>query len=199
SFRNTLGNIPFNRSVPAPGTGVSNVRQHLNTETAFLDAEAVYGPSDSRLDWLRSGTLDGNPDNNAAALLLPNNYLPRATARGNASTAPTMAVDGRLLSNPGRAVVAGDVRANEQAGLTSVQTLFAREHNRIVAALPSNLSQQDKFQLARAVVIAEIQHITYNEFLPAMGVSRPSYQGYDSNLDPSTAHEWASVGYRAHS
>lgn len=199
SFRNTLGKIPFNRSVAAPGTGVSNVRQQLNTETSFLDGEAVYGAQDSRLDWLRSGSLDGNPDNNAAALLMPNNYLPRATARGNASTAPTMAVDGRLLSNPGKATIAGDVRANEQGGLTAVQTLFAREHNRIVSQLPSNISQQDKFQLARAVVIAEIQYITYNEFLPAMGVSLPSYQGYDDFLDPSVAHEWASVGYRAHS
>src|SRR6266545_3917613 len=124
SFRNTLGVIPFNRSVAAPGTGVNNARQHLNTETSFLDAEAVYGPSDTRLDWLRTGTVDGNPDNNSATLLLPNSYLPRANARGNAAAAPTMAVDGRLLSNPGRATVAGDVRTNEQALLTAVQTLF---------------------------------------------------------------------------
>jgi hypothetical protein len=199
SFRNTLGTIPFNRSVAAPGTGVSNARQQLNTENSFLDAEAVYGTTDARLDWLRSGSVDGNPDNNSASLLLPNNYLPRADQRGNASAAPTMAVDGRLLSTPGKAVIAGDVRANEQALLTSVQTLFAREHNRIVAALPNSVSQQDKFQLARAVVIAEIQYITYNEFLPAMGVSLPSYQGYDPGLDPSTAHEFATVGYRAHS
>ncbi|MGH3995762.1 MAG: peroxidase family protein, partial [Pseudonocardiaceae bacterium] len=56
-----------------------------------------------------------------------------------------------------------------------------------------------KYQLARAVVIAEIQHITYNEFLPAMGVNLPSYQGYDDFLDPANAHEFASTGYRAHS
>jgi hypothetical protein len=199
AFRNTLGVVPFNRSVAAPGTGVNNARQHLNTENSFLDAEAVYGTSDARLDWLRSGSLDGNPDNNAATLLTSNNYLPRADVRGNAAAAPTMAVDGRLLSTPSRAVVAGDVRANEQALLTAVQTLFVREHNRIVAALPSSLSQQDRFQLARAVVIAEIQYITYNEFLPAMGVSLPAYRGYDPGLDPSTAHEFATVGYRAHS
>ncbi|MEV4316159.1 peroxidase family protein [Actinocrispum sp. NPDC049592] len=199
SFRNTLGVVPFNRSVPAPGTGVNNARQHLNTENSFLDAEAVYGTSDARLDWLRSGSLDGNPDNNSGSLLLPNNYLPRATQRGNPSAAPVMAVDGRLLATPGKAVVAGDVRANEQALLTSVQTLFAREHNRIVAALPSSVSQQDKFQIARAVVIAEIQYITYNEFLPAMGVSLPAYRGYDPGVDPSTAHEFATVAYRAHS
>jgi hypothetical protein len=130
---------------------------------------------------------------------MSNNYLPRADQRGNPSAAPTMAVDGRLLATPSKAVVVGDVRGNEQALLTSIQTLFAREHNRIVATLPASLSQEDKFQLARAVVIAEIQYITYNEFLPAMGVSLPSYQGYDPSLDPSTAHEFATVGYRAHS
>jgi hypothetical protein len=199
SFTNTLGVIPFNRSAAAPGTGVFNTRQHINTETSFLDAEAVYGATDTRLDWLRNGTVDGNPDNNFATLMMPSNYLPRADTRGNASTAPTMAIDGRLLSRPNRAVVAGDVRANEQAALTAVQTLFAREHNRVVAALPSTISQEDRFQLARAVVIAEIQFITYAEFLPAMGVSLPAYQGYNENLNPATAHEFATVGYRAHS
>jgi hypothetical protein len=199
SFTNTLGVIPFTRSAAAPGTGVTNARQHINTQDAFIDAEAVYGSTDVRLDWMRNGTVDGNPDNNQATLMLPSGYLPRASARGNPSTAPVMAVDGRLLASPSTATVAGDVRANEQAALTAVQTLFAREHNRVVAALPSTISQQDKFQLARAVVIAEMQYITYNEFLPAMGVSLPSYQGYNSNLDPATAHEFASVGYRAHS
>lgn len=199
SFTNTLGVIPFTRSAAAPGTGVSNARQHINTETSYLDGEAVYGSTDARLDWMRTGSLDGNPDNNGSTLMLPNNYLPRADARGNPSAAPTMQVDGRLLSTPSRAVIAGDQRANEQMALTAIQTLFAREHNRIVAALPSTLSQQDKFQIARATVIAEIQHITYTEFLPAMGVTLPPYTGYDPFLDPSTSHEFASVGYRAHS
>ena len=199
TFTNDLGVIGFTRSAAAAGTGVTNARQHVNTENSFIDAEAVYGISDTRLDWLREGTVDGNPDNNGARLLMPGNYLPRADSRGNAAAAPTMGIDGHLLATPNKAVVAGDVRANEQAGLTAIQTLFAREHNRIVAALPTSISQQDRFQLARAVVIAEIQFITYNEFLPAMGVSLPSYSGYDPFLDPATSHEFASVGYRAHS
>jgi hypothetical protein len=199
TFRNDLGIIPFVRSAAAPNTGVTNARQHVNTVSSFIDAWAVYGGTDTRLDWLREGTLDGNPDNNGARLLMPGSYLPRRDARGNASAAPTMAIDGRLLSNPNSAVVAGDVRANENIALTAVQTLFAREHNRIVSLLPTTLSQQDRFQLARAVVIAEQQFITYNEFLPAMGVSLPSYAGYNSNLNPAMSHEFATVGYRAHS
>ena len=39
-------------------------------------------------------------------------------------------------ATPGKAMVAGDVRANENIALTATHTLFAREHNRIVAALP---------------------------------------------------------------
>jgi len=200
AFTDTLGVIPFNRSAAAPGTGVTNARQQINTENAFIDAEAIYGATDTRLDWLRDGTVDGNPDNNAATMMTtPGGYLPHANSRGNAATAPTMAVDGRLLAHPADARVAGDVRANEQAALTSIQTLFVREHNRVVGALPASMSAENKFQIARAVVIAEIQYITYNEFLPAMGVSLPAYQGYDAFLDPSTAHEFSTVGYRAHS
>jgi hypothetical protein len=81
---------------------------------------------------------------------------------------------GRLLNNPGNAVAAGDKRANENIALTATHTLFAREHNRIVGLLPNTLSQEDKFQIARRVVIAEQQYITYNEWLPAMGVALPA-------------------------
>ena len=199
AFRNDLGVIPFVRSAAAPGTGVSNARQHVNTLNSFIDAEVVYGNTDARLDWLREGTQDGNPDNNGSRLFMPSNYLPRRDSRGNPAAAPTMAVDGRLLSNPNRATVAGDVRANENISLTATQTLFAREHNRIAGLLPSSLSSQDRFQLARAVVIAEQQFITYNEFLPALGVTLPAYQGYNPNFNPALSQEFAAVAYRAHS
>ena len=82
SFTDTLGVIPFNRSAAAPGTGVTNARQQINTEISYIDAEAVYGNTDTRLDWLRDGRVDGNPDNNAATLMLPGGYLPRADRPG---------------------------------------------------------------------------------------------------------------------
>jgi hypothetical protein len=199
SFTNTLGNIPFTRSAASPGTGVTNVRQQTNTVSSYIDAWAVYGGTDQRLDFLREGSQDGNPNNNGARLFLPNNYLPRRDARGNPAGAPTMAVDGRLLGTPNAARVAGDVRANENIALTATHTLFAREHNRIVNSLPFILSQDTKFAIARRVVIATQQWITYTEFLPTLGINLPAYQGYKTNVNANLGNEFATVGYRAHS
>ncbi|MER7002017.1 peroxidase family protein [Dactylosporangium sp. NPDC000555] len=199
TFSNTLGVIPFTRDLSAPGTGVTNPRQQVNTVSSYIDAWAVYGGTPQRLEWMRDGPYDNNMANNAATLMLPGSYLPRRTARGNPAAAPAMNVDGRLAANPNNAAVAGDVRANENVALTATHTLFAREHNRIVSMLPSSLSAEDRFQIARRIVIAEQQYITYNEFLPAMGVSLPRYTGYNANVDTTLSNEFAVVGYRAHS
>src|SRR5262245_1064426 len=171
SVNNRVGTIAFSRTPAAPGTGKSSPRQQINTLSSFIDGSQVYGVTKARLDWLRAGSVDGDPSNNAATLLMSaGNYLPRATARGDASAAPPMDLMGLLLGAPTQAVEAGDVRANENVALTAIQTLFAREHNRIAAALPNSLTAEDKFQIARRVVGAEIEYITYNEFLPTMGV-----------------------------
>jgi hypothetical protein len=199
AFDNTLGAIPFTRSEPTPGTGVNNPRQQTNTIGSYIDASAVYSDGNTRLEWMREGPVNGSLADNGPRLLLPGGYLPRRDARGNAATAPAMDIDGRLRVQPNRAMVAGDVRANENIALTATQTLFAREHNRIVNSLPSNLNVNDKFQIARRIVIAEQQYITYNEFLPSLGVRLPSYRGYNPNLNANLTNEFATVGYRAHS
>ncbi len=198
-FKNDLGVIDFFRTPAAPGTGISRPREQINTVSSYIDAFNVYGGTPARLDWLREGSADGNPDNNGAKLLLTNDgYLPQVNARGSVP-APAMDLMGALMAAPGNAIVAGDVRANENIALTALHTLFAREHNRIVAALPRRLSDEEKFQIARRVVGAEIQYVTYNEFLPAMGVRLPPYRGYDDGVDASLSNEFAVVGYRAHS
>jgi hypothetical protein len=191
TFKNDLGQIDFSRTPAAPGTGTSSPRQQVNTISSFLDASQVYGTTAARLQWLRA---DNSPD-----LLLPSGYLPRADARGNAASAPPMDLMGALAATPSRAVEAGDVRANENFALTALQTLFAREHNRIADALPRQLGDELRFQIARRVVGAEIQYITYNEFLPTLGVQLDSYHGYNANVDPAISNEFATVGFRAHS
>ncbi|TDT18171.1 heme peroxidase [Ilumatobacter fluminis] len=197
-FTNDLGAISTTRSAAAAGTGDDSVREQINTISSYIDAWAVYGGSDERLDWLRAGTVDGDPTNNDASLLLVDGYLPTSEARPDTET-PEVELAGRLFADPTSAVIAGDVRVNENLGLTAVQTLFALEHNRIVDALPDDLDEQTKFEIAQRSVAALQQYITYNEFLPAMGVELDDYTGYDPTVDPTITNEFATVGYRAHS
>jgi hypothetical protein len=201
AFTNTLGQIPFARSAAVPGTGAGTdrPREQLNTVSSYIDAWVVYGGTQERLEWLREGPVDGSMRNNGPLLLLDDGLLPRRDARGDAASAPAMATDGRLTGRPERAMVAGDVRANENIALTATHTLFAREHNRIVSLLPGWLTDEQKFQIARRVVIAEQQYITYREFLPALGVRLGPYRGYNPRVNSTLTNEFATVGYRAHS
>jgi peroxidase len=207
-FRNDLGAIDFSRTPAAPGTGVMTPRQEINTVPSFIDAFAVYGGSDNRLEWLRKGSVDGNMANNSASLLLPDGYLPRESARdrstgsaqnSRAVPAPAMDLMGALVGHRAKAVVAGDVRANENIALTATHTMFAREHNRIVSELPTTLPAEERFEIARRVVGAEQQYITYTQFLPALGVRLSPYRGYNPNVNPTITNEFATVGYRVHS
>lgn len=161
------------------------IRQQVNAITAFIDGSNVYGSDSERADALRAfdglgqlATSDGD--------LLPFNEagLP------NAAT-----------GDPASFFLAGDFRANEQVGLTAMHTLFVREHNywagRVRAALPE-LDGDRVYAYAKAIVAAELQAITYNEFLPVLlgRNALPPYRGYRSEVDPSISNVFATAAYR---
>ena len=64
------------------------------------------------------------------------------------------------------------------------------------------LIQRTIFQLARKLVGAELQRITYQEFLPvvlgkkALGNLAAKDTEYDQNVDPSILNEFATVAFR---
>jgi peroxidase len=65
--------------------------------------------------------------------------------------------------------LAGDVRVNVQVGLTAMHTIWVREHNRIATALRDlnpHITGDDIFHEARKIVGAEMQVITYEQWLP---------------------------------
>ncbi len=182
------GSIPFVRSAydPATGTGPGVPRQHPNEITSYIDASMVYGSSEARAMALREfvgGRMlvgEGN--------LLPWNDL------GVVMADPF----GR---EPDELFAGGDIRANEQPGLTALHTLFVREHNRLAALyklVHPTWNDEQLFQKAREINWAQIQAITYNEFLPALlgPGALPEYAGYDENVDASIASEFSAGAYR---
>jgi peroxidase len=169
----------------ATGTSTSNPRQQVNSLTAFLDGSQVYGSDSQRAAALR--TFVGGRLKTSAGDLLPFNTM--GLANDNPLGAPAQSL-----------FVAGDVRANENIELTAMHTLFVREHNRwadkLAAAHPGWTDEQI-YQQARRLVIAEMQAITYNEFLPALlGHALPAYRGYNPQVNPGIANEFSTAAFR---
>ena len=80
-------------------------------------------------------------------------------------------IPGRTSSR--RCFLAGDSRVNENPNLAVMHTIFMREHNRIARELKRiNPSWANNdlllFQEARKILIAQWQHVVYNEYLPGM-------------------------------
>jgi hypothetical protein len=172
---------------PLTGTGPDNPRQQINEITSYLDGSQVYGSDAARAMTLR--TLDGTGQlKTSAGDLLPLNTFGLPNGTGGPF-------------DPTQFYVAGDVRANEQVGLTAVHTLFMREHNRLadeIAAANPLWDDEQIYQRARKLVGAEIQVITYNEFLPALlGSHSPSISSaYDPNLDATVLNEFSTALFR---
>ena len=90
-------------------------------------------------------------------------------------------------------------------------TVFLREHNRLtegLARLNPHWDNERLYQEARRIVIAEMQHITYNEWLPIV-IGRNKMQkfglnpvesgfssDYDANLNPTILNEFAAAAFR---
>jgi len=118
-------------------------RDSRTLNTPMIDAGTVYGDH-------------SNPDRLAQVLRLPNSCKLRTSA-------------GNLMPLKGdNTFEAGDPRNTEHSFLASLHTLWVREHNRLCDEMPSQWSVDEKFWKARQVVVAKIQHITYEEWLPAL-------------------------------
>lgn len=165
----------------------ANPRQQVTEISGFLDASMVYGSDTNRANALRSFT--GGKLKTSGSNLLPLN----TNGLANANDA--------MIFPDNQLFLAGDVRANENIELTAIQTLFMREHNQIasaIAATNATLSDEQLYQQARRIVIAEVQAITYQEFLPALlgNNALPPYIGYNPKVNPGISTEFSTAAYR---
>lgn len=177
--------IELSRSTSEPDS--AGIAQQINSITSFIDASNVYGSTEERANALRM--LDGSGK----------------LKTSESSTGPLLPFNLQGLENAGgpspALFLAGDVRANEQAGLMSMHTLFVREHNYWAEKIASDdplLSGDHIYEMARVIVGAEMQVITYREFLPLLLGKRaiPPYKGYKPEVDPSISNVFSTSAYR---
>lgn len=163
--------IPVTRSHTV--VDANGIAQQTNNLTAYMDGSNVYGSDKATANSLRS--FEGGKLRTSEGNLLPKN------ANG--------------------AFVAGDERSNENPALTSMHTIWMREHNRIadeLAAKNPSWSDEKVYQEARRTVVAEIQAITYNEFLPNLlgEDALADYKGYDPTQNAGINNEFAAAAFR---
>ena len=107
--------------------------------------------------------------------------------------------------------MAGDSRANENTALASMHTVWVRLHNYYAGEIdkrgennPTRFqtiapNQPDRntiiYEEARKIVIAILQHIFYDEWLPKI-IDLPAYSGYDANVNASVRHALATAAFR---
>uniref|UniRef100_A0A182RDN6 Oxidase/peroxidase n=1 Tax=Anopheles funestus TaxID=62324 RepID=A0A182RDN6_ANOFN len=186
--------FPSMRSLP--GQQTLGPREQINQNTAFLDASQIYGENGCIAKKLRgfSGRLNSTIHPIQGKELLPQSP-----------------VHPECKSPSGYCFIAGDGRASEQPGLTAIHTVFMREHNRIVEGLRGvnpHWNGDQLYEQARRIVIAQNQHITYNEFLPRILswnavnlyglklLSQGYYKEYNPTCNPSIVTEFAAAAFR---
>lgn len=168
--------LPKAKAVSSPTINCQQgVFQQINQNTHYIDLSNIYGPIDLAANNLRTKT-DGLLKESDK-----NNLLPKLD---------TTACQ---LPNPNpenmHCFLAGDLRANNDPLLMTFYTIWVRHHNSVakeLKAILKNANDENIYQTARKIVIAEYQHIVYNEFLPALYSKtslKPLPTGYTTKSD----------------
>lgn len=183
---NVVIELADSQVIEGTGTDINNPRQLPNVITAWIDGSNVYGSDEERSDFLRS--FEGGLLKTSEGDLLPFND-------GSVEN------DNPTRQDPTDLFVAGDVRANENAVLSSIHTLFVREHNRIATQLKQghpDWTDEQLFQRARQINIAQMQAITFNEYTPALlGENALSeYTAYNPNINPGITRTFSTAAFR---
>ncbi|KAJ7987195.1 hypothetical protein DPEC_G00336230 [Dallia pectoralis] len=205
--------LPVFRSAPVCGTGESaynfgadvSKREQINSLTAFLDLGQVYGSEEGLARLLRDLNTDGgllrvNTDftDNGREL------LPFAVMKEN------MCATRQRITNVTNArevscFIAGDARVNENMALTSIHTMFMREHNRLareLRRLNPHWDAETLYQEARKIMGAYTQVFVFRDYLPhivgpeAMARQLGRYPGYNADVNPTIANVFATAAYR---
>lgn len=172
---------PLERSIYDETTGTTDAREHVNVVTPSMDASMIYGSDAVREDQLR--------EYSGGRLKMASDGLLEMTGSDMAGA-----------SDENNLYLSGDVRANENTGLTTLHNLFSMEHNhwaKKIAAIHTDWSDEQIYQASRSIVEYEIQKITYSDWLPHLvGGAVGADQGYDASVDGRIATEFSTAAFR---
>lgn len=153
-------------------TKESNGDSPTNTLSSYIDLSSIYGITTKEVNDLRTFKK--------GELKMSGYFLPNRDSKGM--------------------YVSGDDRVNENPALTAMHTLFIREHNRIAGEVSQafpHYTEEEMFQLARKIAVAELQAVTYYGFLPTvLGKRLPKYRGYKDDVLADVSNEFSTVAFR---
>lgn len=180
--------------------------EQLNIITSHMDGSQVYGSDKETAEELR----DPVDPRFLATTPYPVSDMDRQCGRLPDAELEAFCRSPKPMDKP--CFRAGDERVNENQALMAMHTLWVREHNRIAAKLTElckHLGAEEVFQLARKIVIAQLQHITYNEWLPVLFseeiLARENltlapkgefFEGYDPSVNPTIFNSFGAAVLR---
>lgn len=139
------------------------VHQQINKASSYIDGSMIYGNEKVQADFLRV--------NDGSGRLKAFTITDLITSIRSTYTLHELAV-------------------------AALRMLFIKEHNywcSVISSLKSDLSDDQIYNQAKAMVVAQLQAITYREFLPALlGPSAlPVYNGYNPSINPTISNEFS--------
>ncbi|KHN82375.1 Peroxidasin [Toxocara canis] len=198
-YRGRVTCIPLARTVIAPREECSlGYREQGNQVSSFIDASPIYGSTKERADSLRAFE-DGK--------LLVSSFA----GLGNLLPIDPSSLSYCQTANHQKACfMSGTNDVNLLPGITSLHIALVRHHNNIATklkALNGHWDDEKLYHETRRIVIAQIQHVTYAEFLPlllghqnikkfGLGTLRSGfYSGYELSLDAMAFNEFTAAHY----
>lgn len=176
-------------------------REQINQVSSFIDGSTIYGSSEEEMKSLRS-FYGGELKSQKVATM--------KKSRMRELLQPLNNIQDCRSADRRKCFKSGDIRVNENVGLTLMHTMWMREHNRIARKLSDlnpHWSDDTLFEEARRIVGGEIQHITFNELLPSIlgeevmdkyGLRlqiSDHYRAYDTNVNPTMDNAAATSVY----
>uniref|UniRef100_A0A1I7UEQ3 Peroxidase n=1 Tax=Caenorhabditis tropicalis TaxID=1561998 RepID=A0A1I7UEQ3_9PELO len=174
------------------------VRTQIDQNSHYLDMSVVYGSSDCEARSVRSFS------NGQLAVFSGMGYALPPQAPNDTNCQST---------NPYYCFTAGDFRNCLHPGLLPLHSVFIKEHNRLavkVKAAQPSWNDEQIYQFVRRVMVAQWQHIVYNEYLPKylndkyltdfnlkpLKPGQGPFRAYDPNMNAALSAEFAAAAFR---